>query len=142
MYTVSACTVLILYVCAILVLFSSFIGRLHRTNCQVHIPFTGEISIEKSETPIKSIELQLVRVENVTYAEGQAREATEIQNVQLADGDVCRDLKIPIYMIFPRLFTCPTISTPHFKVEFEVNLVILFADNYMVTENFSINLFR
>jgi len=118
------------------------IGKLHRTNCQVHIPFTGQIVIESSAAPIKSIELQLVRVETVAYSEGTAREATEIQNIQLADGDVCRDLTIPMYMVFPRLFTCPTVDTLHFKVEFEINLVVLFADGYMVTENFPLNLFR
>ena len=42
--------------------------------------------------------------------------ATEIQNIQIADGDVCRNMAIPIYMIFPRLFTCPTLSTNNFKV--------------------------
>jgi hypothetical protein len=38
--------------------------------------------------------------------------ATEIQNVQIGWGDVCRQIAIPIYMIFPRLFTCPTMLTP------------------------------
>ncbi len=118
------------------------VGKLHRTNCQVHIPFTGQIVIESSAAPIKSIELQLVRVETVAYSEGTAREATEIQNIQLADGDICRDLTIPIYMVFPRLFTCPTVDTLHFKVEFEVNLVVLFSDGYMVTENFPLSLYR
>jgi len=42
--------------------------------------------------------------------------ATEIQNIQVADGDVCRKLLIPIYMIFPRLFTCPTLATSNFKI--------------------------
>jgi hypothetical protein len=45
-------------------------------------------------------------------------------------------------MIFPRLFTCPTVDTLNFKVEFEINLVVLFANGYMVTENFPIYLFR
>lgn len=49
-------------------------------------------------------------------AEGYARDATEIQNIQIADGDVCRGLPIPIYMVFPRLFTCPTLETTNFKV--------------------------
>ena len=74
--------------------------------------------------------------------EGEAREATEIQNIQIADGNVVRDLAISIYMIFPRLFTCATTKAPQFKVEFEVNLIILFADNHMVTENFPIVLYR
>lgn len=42
------------------------------------------------------------------YAEGQAREATEIQNLQIGEGDVMRGMSIPLYMIFPRIFTCPT----------------------------------
>lgn len=35
---------------------------------------------------------------------------------QIAEGDVCRGLRIPIYMIFPRLFTCPSLSTANFKI--------------------------
>ena len=42
--------------------------------------------------------------------------ATEIQNIQIGDGDVTRDFAIPMYMIFPRLFTCPTLITPTFKI--------------------------
>ena len=42
--------------------------------------------------------------------------ATEIQNIQIAEGDVCRGMTVPIYMIFPRLFTCPTLATNNFKV--------------------------
>jgi len=84
--------------------------------------------IKQCDVEIKSIELQLVRVESCTYMEGEAREATEIQNIQIADGNVVRELAIPIHMAF--------------KVEFEVNLIILFADSHMVTENFPIKLYR
>lgn len=42
------------------------------------------------------------------YADGSAREPTEIQNLQVGDGDVPRGLAIPLYMVFPRIFTCPT----------------------------------
>lgn len=42
--------------------------------------------------------------------------ATEIQNIQIAEGNVCVKLQIPIYMIFPRLFTCPTLISKNFKV--------------------------
>jgi hypothetical protein len=105
-------------------------------------PMTGELTVKKCSVEIRSIELQLVRVETTAYAEGEVREATEIQNIQLADGNVCRDLPIPIYMIFPRLFTCVTTATKSFKVEFEANLVVLFQDGHMVTENFPIKLVR
>jgi len=119
-----------------------FEGKLDHTNCHVGLPLSGELLISKCAVDIKSIELQLVRVESCSYLEGEAREATEIQNIQIADGNVVRGLSIPIFMIFPRLFTCATTKAKQFKVEFEVNLIILFADGHMVTENFPISLYR
>jgi len=119
-----------------------FEGKLGQTTCNVLKPFQGELTITKCAVDIKSIELQLVRVESCSYMEGEAREATEIQNIQIADGNVVRGLAIPVHMVFPRLFTCSTTQAKQFKVEFEVNLIVLFADNHMVTENFPIKLYR
>ncbi|XP_076624701.1 vacuolar protein sorting-associated protein 26C [Colletes latitarsis] len=117
-------------------------GKLDSLNYKVSEPLTGEVIIEHCEAVIKSIELQLVRVETCGCAEGYSRDATEIQNIQIGEGNPCTNLPIPIYMIFPRLFTCPTLSTSNFKVEFEVNLIVVFEDDYLVTENFPIILSR
>uniref|UniRef100_A0A3B3I9H6 VPS26 endosomal protein sorting factor C n=1 Tax=Oryzias latipes TaxID=8090 RepID=A0A3B3I9H6_ORYLA len=117
-------------------------GHLDATNCVISQPLTGEVVVENSEVPIKSIELQLVRVETCGCAEGYARDATEIQNIQIAEGDVCHGLSIPIYMVFPRLFTCPTLETTNFKVEFEINIVIVLHDDHLITENFPLKLCR
>lgn len=118
-------------------------GRLTRTACSLDTPFTGEVTVVESETRIKSIELQLVRVETINAGGGdKGREATEIQNLQIGDGDVCRNLPLPLYMIFPRVFTCPTVITDSFRVEFEVNVIVAFEDAYSVTENFPIVLYR
>ncbi|KXJ74314.1 vacuolar protein sorting-associated protein 26C [Aedes albopictus] len=117
-------------------------GLLDSTETCVTKPFTGSLTIHHTEVPIKSIEIQLVRVETCGCAEGYARDATEIQNIQIADGNVCPKVQIPIYMTFPRLFTCPTLITKNFKIEFEVNLVVVFGDDYLVTENFQIVLNR
>ncbi|XP_017539305.1 vacuolar protein sorting-associated protein 26C isoform X2 [Pygocentrus nattereri] len=117
-------------------------GHLDATNCVITQPLTGELVVESSEVAIKSIELQLVRVETCGCAEGYARDATEIQNIQIAEGDVCHGLPIPIYMVFPRLFTCPTLETTNFKVEFEVNVVIVLHDDHLITENFPLKLCR
>lgn len=86
--------------------------------------------------------------------------ATEIQNIQIGDGDIPHNIEIPIYMVFPRLFTCPTLITPNFKIgehahhvnfiynkvylfsEFEINIVIVFQDDHLVTNNFPIVLTR
>jgi hypothetical protein len=92
--------------------------------------------VQHSEIPIKSVELQLVRVETCGCAEGYSRDgklalrhitigvfsktlkylATEIQNVQIGEGDVACGIAIPIDMVFPRLFTCPTLTTSSFKI--------------------------
>ncbi|XP_044298152.1 vacuolar protein sorting-associated protein 26C isoform X4 [Varanus komodoensis] len=117
-------------------------GHLNSTNCTITQPLTGELVVVNSDAAVKSIELQLVRVETCGCAEGYARDATEIQNIQIADGDVCRNLPIPIYMVFPRLFTCPTLETTNFKVEFEVNIVVLLHDDHLITENFPLKLCR
>nr|BAH13092.1 unnamed protein product [Homo sapiens] len=117
-------------------------GHLNSTNCVITQPLTGELVVESSEAAIRSVELQLVRVETCGCAEGYARDATEIQNIQIADGDVCRGLSVPIYMVFPRLFTCPTLETTNFKVEFEVNIVVLLHPDHLITENFPLKLCR
>lgn len=148
--------------------------------CKLGEPFTGDILVEQCDAIIRSIELQLVRVETCGCAEGYAKDgmcvrstysrvliimllylATEIQNIQIGDGDISRNVPIPIYMIFPRLFTCPTLITTNFKIgkhevyssrqiniilssnlEFEVNVVVIFEDNHLITENFPIKLVR
>ena len=117
-------------------------GQLDSVVCNIAQPLTGEVCIEECSATIRSIELQLVRVETCSYQDGLAREATEIQNIQIADGPVCHGWSVPVHMIFPRLFTCPTISTRTFKVDFEVNLVVLFSDGHLLTENFPLKLVR
>nr|XP_037278696.1 vacuolar protein sorting-associated protein 26C-like isoform X1 [Rhipicephalus microplus] len=117
-------------------------GRIDSTCCCITKPFTGVISVESCDSAIRSIELQLVRVETCGCAEGYARDATEIQNIQIGEGDVCRGINIPIYMVFPRLFTCPTLITNNFKIEFEVNIVVVFEDDHLMTENYPIKLTR
>ena len=117
-------------------------GYLDTANCIITKPFTGELTVSHSSASIRSVELQLVRVETCGCAEGFSRDATEIQNIQIGEGDVCRKVALPIYMIFPRLFTCPTLNTSNFKIEFEVNIIIVFQDDHLVTENFPIKLLR
>jgi len=117
-------------------------GKLSSSVCSITKPFTGEITVVRSDAPVKSVELQLVRVETCGCLEGYAKDATEIQNIQIGEGDVCRGFAIPLYMIFPRLFTCPTLATDNFKVEFEVNVVIVLNTGDLITENFPIKLLR
>lgn len=109
---------------------------------------------------IRSIEIQLIRVETVGSSEYHAKNSklkpvtfsyfnfqlfdvgSEIQNIEIGCGDVIHDISIPIYMIFPRLFSCPTLETINFKIEFEVNVAITFSNDVVITENFPVRLTR
>lgn len=73
-------------------------GSMHRSIFAIGMPFTGEVTIEECTSSIKSLELQLVRVETIERNDGYAniREATEVQNIQIADGDVSRGMAIPM----------------------------------------------
>ncbi|KAL1516954.1 hypothetical protein ABEB36_000781 [Hypothenemus hampei] len=117
-------------------------GHLDTVCCSITKPLKGHITLVRCVAPVRSIELQLVRVETCGCAEGYAREATEIQNLQIGDGDVPQNIPIPIYMVFPRLFTCPTLLTTNFKIEFEINIVVVFDNNHLITNNFPIILVR
>jgi vacuolar protein sorting-associated protein 26C len=117
-------------------------GRIDSNTCNINKPLTGELVIAESEVVVRSIEIQLVRVETCGCADGYAKEATEIQNIQIADGDLQRGVPVPIFMVFPRLFTAPTLSTRTFKIEFEVNVVVMLQDGHLITENFPIKLVR
>ncbi|XP_050528253.1 vacuolar protein sorting-associated protein 26C [Daktulosphaira vitifoliae] len=118
------------------------IGTIDSVICSILKPFKGELKIEHSDIPIKSIDVQLVRVETCGCAEGFSKDCTEIQNIQIAEGNVATGISIPIFMVFPRLFSCSTTKTANFKIEFEVNISIVFEDEHLVTENFPITIIR
>lgn len=117
-------------------------GTIDSTSICISKPIEGIVTIQHTEMPVKSIEIQLVRVETCGCAEGYSRDATEIQNLQIADGNVSPKIQIPIYMQLPRLFTCPTLQTKNFKIQFELNLCVIFRDDYVITENFPLHIFR
>lgn len=95
------------------------VGHLDSIVFKLSEPITGEFTIEKCDAIIRSVELQLVRVETCGITPGDrdySRDATEVQNIQIGDGNLIRNVSVPIYMILPRLFTCPTLITSDFKI--------------------------
>jgi hypothetical protein len=93
---------------------------------------------EDSELQIKSIEIQLVRVEQFE----NKTNATEVQNIQVADGNVISGLEVPLYMLFPKIYSCPTFHHAQFKIDFQVNLIVIFHNGYQLTENIPIRIYR
>jgi hypothetical protein len=117
-------------------------GELQSTIFELDREFNGWVVVVESSRPIKSIDLQLIRIESIFSGDTGFKEPTEVQSLQIADGDVRKGAKIPLYMLFPRQFTCPTTFYKKFKVEFEINLSVLFLDGYQLTKNFPIYLIR
>ncbi|XP_075660697.1 uncharacterized protein LOC142630572 isoform X1 [Castanea sativa] len=96
------------------------------TQCSLSDPITGELTVEASAVPIYSIDIHLLRVESILLGEKIVTETSLIQSTQIADGDVCHNMTLPIYIILPRLLTCPTILAGPFSIEFKVSVVISF----------------
>ncbi|KAL5748768.1 hypothetical protein ACOSP7_025808 [Xanthoceras sorbifolium] len=96
------------------------------THCSLLDPISGELTVEASAVPIRSIDIHLLRVELVLHGEKIVTETSLIQTTQVADGDVCRNMTLPIYVILPRLLTCPTVFAGPFSVEFKVTITISF----------------
>ena len=65
-----------------------------------------------------------------------------MQNIQVADGDCLEDIEIPTYMLFPKPFSCSTAVHSLFKIQFQVNIIVIFANGYQLTENIPINIYR
>eukprot|EP00005_Dracoamoeba_jomungandri_P009561 CAMPEP_0174264546 /NCGR_PEP_ID=MMETSP0439-20130205/22806_1 /TAXON_ID=0 /ORGANISM="Stereomyxa ramosa, Strain Chinc5" /LENGTH=254 /DNA_ID=CAMNT_0015350463 /DNA_START=166 /DNA_END=930 /DNA_ORIENTATION=+ len=117
-------------------------GAITTTTCPVEEPLTGHLVVKKSNQEIDAIYIQLVRVETCGVQEGFIKEVTEIQALQIADGNVCEELPLTIYMVFPRVYTCPTTHSSLFKVEYEINIIVYFSDKTYISENLPILLIR
>lgn len=96
------------------------------TQCLLSETVTGDLTVDSSGVPILSIDIQLLRIESIAAGDRMATEKTDIQTTQIADGNVCRGLLLPIYVVLPRLCTCPTLSAGSFSLEFELSVVITF----------------
>lgn len=96
------------------------------TQCSLSDPITGELMVEASAVPICSIDIHLLRMESILLGEKIISETSLIQTTQVADGDVCRNMILPIYVVLPRLLTCPTVLAGPFSAEFKVSIVISF----------------
>ncbi|CAL5371937.1 unnamed protein product [Camellia sinensis] len=101
------------------------------TQCSLSDPLKGELTVEASAVPIHSIDIHLLRVESILVGERIITETSLIQTTQIADGDVGHNITLPIYIILPRLLTCPTIYAGPFSIEFKVSIVITFQSELL-----------
>ncbi|KAL4440751.1 hypothetical protein ABPG74_013732 [Tetrahymena malaccensis] len=117
-------------------------GIINSDVCMINNDFTGQFELEECEGKIRSIDLQLIRVEQVSNAKGKFQEATEIQLIQVCDGNITKGIEIPLTMMFPKYFCCPNFQWKDFTVEFEVNFIVILYDAFKITLNYPIKLLR
>jgi hypothetical protein len=117
-------------------------GAVARYYNDIDIPLSGYVRIVNCNLPITSVEIQLIRSENVARGEEIGRENTEVQNIQIGDGDVPRGVVIPMHMMFPKWYTCAALIGNDVKVEFEINLVVTLEGHTQITQNLPIRLYR
>ena len=116
---------------------------LENINCCLDKPFNGFCNIKECSTQIKSIELQFLRNEKILFKEFEGiSEVSEIQNLQIGDGDVIRNLEIPVFMTFPRGFCCATLENKDVCISFEMSLIIVLVNGVVIMENYPVNLWR
>ncbi|CAD8113761.1 unnamed protein product [Paramecium sonneborni] len=110
--------------------------------CQFQEGFNGNINVEECESEIRTIDLQMIRVEKLENKQGKVLEATEIQLIQIVDGNITRGIQVPFNMIFPKFFSCSNLQFKDYSVDFEVNLVVIMYDGFKITLNFPIQIIR
>lgn len=69
-------------------------------------------------------------------------ERTQIQMIQMCDGNVTRNIELPIYMILPRYYSCPSLKYLWCQLDFEIDFLIIFKDGFKVTVNIPLKLIR
>lgn len=94
--------------------------------CALSDPISGELIVETSAVPIRSVDIHILRIESFVFGDRIVTDTSLVQTTQIADGDVSRHMTLPIYVIPPRLLTCPTTSAGSFSIEFKVAIVISF----------------
>ncbi|KAH7823783.1 Down syndrome critical region protein 3-like protein A (DSCR3A) [Monocercomonoides exilis] len=120
--------------------FFQFSGKVSSRVCNIIEPFSGELLLIKCSQPVRSIDLRLVRLETVSSC--SKFEVTEIETLQIADGDVEPNLSLPLHMIFPKLLTCINMKNELCCIDFEVHVIITFADLSVVSESIPLLFYR
>lgn len=117
--------------------------RVDNVNVDIGKELNGWLKVMECDITIKSIELQFVRNEKVTLPNGeQLSEVSEIQNLQIGDGEVLYDTEISLNMLFPRHFCCAAVETKVAKLTFDINVILVLVNGFVITENVPLNCWR
>ena len=93
-----------------------FEGVIENSNCDIDSPIKGYIEALNFNEPIQSIELLLIRKEGWNEKKKKNVMETEVLNIQIADGDIPLGVKIPIFLVLPRLYSSLSFTLDDFSV--------------------------
>jgi len=100
-----------------------------QTYCSLQSPIAGHLMIVASDNgqsaDFISVELELVRIEDVAWGEDAIREICVVQTTQVADGTLPAGATIPFFFIVPRLVVSPTYDCSQFQVSYAMNILLL-----------------
>ena len=82
---------------------------------------TGYLVLKDVGGRIMSIEVKLLRVEKFEHNEQLQCEITEIQSLQIADGNIPLGLELPIHMTLPKYFVAGCFEWPKVAVIVDSN---------------------
>lgn len=120
--------------------------RIDNCNADIGKELNGWLKVIRCDIGIKSIELQFVRNEKLTLCKNNNNqtftELSEIQNLQIGDGEVLLDNEISLNMLFPRHFCCANLETNEVKLYFDINIILVLENGYVITENVPLNCYR
>ena len=103
-----------------------------------HLVALGNIN----KVQYSSVEVELVRVEDVFWGEDSLREICPVQAIQIADGMIPQGTLVPFFFVVPRLVVSPSYGCDEFQVSYFLNVLVTFKDGEEETRNIPITVIR
>jgi hypothetical protein len=102
----------------------------------------GTVLVRQSEGELEAVNLQLVRFEQVAWDEEDIWEESEVQTVQLCQGNVPAMRVVPFSVSFPRFVCAPTVARPEFAVTYALRALLVLRSGHVISDAVAVVLRR
>jgi hypothetical protein len=117
-----------------------------QSTVQLGNPIMGHVMILENSTKSQytSVELELVRIEDVHWGEESIREVCEIHTMQIIDGMLSNGTLVPFFFVVPRLAASPSYSCEEFEVSYFLNVLVILksSEGEVLSRNLPITFLR
>lgn len=94
-------------------------------------PLTGWYQIERGGDIVSSVEIRLCRIERI--ATDRSLEKSEVMKLNLADGPIHQDFRLPIFMAPYPWLVCPSMDSRVCGVSFELHIAVKLSISGKIT---------